>query len=652
MLKFIRYLLYTSILICSFCFISLDVHAINYVDYSKFKNSSDVIFFNCISNNNCMSDPSGSSFFTSTSSLGNTISGYTSPSLTTIANSSGISLRMYVEEGFIKDNYYTVNFLLEPPSSNVHATPHTTNTKQVGSGDTYTSYNSASQASSVDFHVGIGVDFWGQKIGNFSLLSYTFKAQNTGNYVFITFTSLANATGYWNLYGYSYTSHGASTPSADDIKNSLQSSFNSLESSINNNINNMENSINNNIDDMKEKQDETNNKLDDLNNSITSDSDDVSSKSCGMLCKLKGIWNGIINLPSNIWNSLKGGFEAITDGISSLFEGILSIFTPEGDKECTPSPNLFNPNDLIVYNLSTYTDFNDFVILDSGVRINNIGSVPRNTYYIYLGTFNYNEYKDKTFYLSYNLAKSDISSLSIYEGSGTTARNGTGFSIKSDGSFSLLDISNYGASGSDVSLWIYVQFNAPFGRNIDITDIMFTVDGPSEYIPYGSEVCTTVESQSFLGWLGSFFSNIITGIIELPSKLVGLLIEALKNLFVPTEEQLQEIITDSQELAENFGFVGETISFFIGIFTSLLGLSNGNGCINFPEFTIGGTSLFKSITFWKAQNVCLADNPILSANITTIRTITSIVLVVLFVNFASREFWHVLNKTDSEEASA
>ena len=154
-------------------------------------------------------------------------------------------------------------------------------------------------------------------------------------------------------------------------------------------------------------------------------------------------------------------------------------------------------------------------------------------------------------------------------------------------------------------------------------------------------------SKGILGKIGDLLSSII----ELPGKLVSLLIDGLKSLFVPTDEQLYEIINDSKDLAENFGFVGESMNFFITIFTSLLGMVNANGCIELPEFAIGATSLTPSITFWHAQNVCLNDNLILSSNITTIRTITSIVLVALFVNFASRKFFSILSKNENDSHS-
>ncbi len=133
--------------------------------------------------------------------------------------------------------------------------------------------------------------------------------------------------------------------------------------------------------------------------------------------------------------------------------------------------------------------------------------------------------------------------------------------------------------------------------------------------------------------------------------LGNFLIEGIKGLFVPTDEQLYEIIQDASNLSENFGFVGESVAFFINIFTALLGIVNANGCIELPEFTIGATTLFDSFTFWNAQNVCLADNAILSANINTIRTVTSIALVCLFLNFASRQFFSILSKKDSNDTS-
>lgn len=149
------------------------------------------------------------------------------------------------------------------------------------------------------------------------------------------------------------------------------------------------------------------------------------------------------------------------------------------------------------------------------------------------------------------------------------------------------------------------------------------------------------------GILGTI-KDVLSNIINLPKKIVEFLIDALKSLFVPTDKQLYEIVNDSKELSENFGFVGQSMSFFINIFTSLLGMVNANGCIEMPAFKIGATSLFDEHIFWDARNVCLADNLILNANINTIRTITSIVFVSLFVGFATRKFFSILSKSENE----
>ena len=150
--------------------------------------------------------------------------------------------------------------------------------------------------------------------------------------------------------------------------------------------------------------------------------------------------------------------------------------------------------------------------------------------------------------------------------------------------------------------------------------------------------------KGILGKVG----EILTSIVNLPKNIVNLVIDGLKSLFVPTDEQLYEIVNDSKELSENFGFVGEAVAFFLNIFTSLLGMINANGCIEMPAFKIGATSLFDEHTFWEARNVCLADNAILSANIDTIRTITSIVFVSLFLGFAARKFFSILSKSENE----
>lgn len=60
--------------------------------------------------------------------------------------------------------------------------------------------------------------------------------------------------------------------------------------------------------------DKTNENLDKIDDTLNSEDDDFNSKKCGIVCKLKGIGSGIINLPGKL--------------ISGLIDGIKSLFIP------------------------------------------------------------------------------------------------------------------------------------------------------------------------------------------------------------------------------------------------------------------------------------------------------------------------------------
>lgn len=74
---------------------------------------------------------------------------------------------------------------------------------------------------------------------------------------------------------------------------------------------------------------ETNDKLDDLNDSISSDSEDTTSGSCGIICKLKGIFTGIVELPVKLVNLLIDALKSLfipedTDFITNFVDSIES----------------------------------------------------------------------------------------------------------------------------------------------------------------------------------------------------------------------------------------------------------------------------------------------------------------------------------------
>ncbi len=621
MKKFFKYLLFCVPLLFGIS----NVNASSIVDYSKLSFTQSAEFLNCKSNNNC-------SFVDTkheTSSSGSkTIDIWGSVSqLNSISNSSGIGLAFYSESGFIKDNIYTVTILVDVPN----ATTYTTNSNKVGIGKSLANAygNATGYIEGYDSN-NISVDFYGDSVisNYFSYLSYTFKASDTGNFIFLTMSTKSTANNYWKLYGYSVMEHGSQAPSADDIKNALNSSFTDINSNINNvqdninsSIDSAQSSINNNINSVNDNIDNVNSNInemkDNIDNTLNSEDDDVTSSKCGIVCKLKGVVTGITNLPSLIWEKLRAGFDAISGAITALFDSIKGIFLPEPD--CTSPTNLFDFDKYV----SDVTSSKGSKVTGTADNFTVSANTSSNAYYyINLGSGTY------TFSFDYETTSNDFSVSYV----GNSCNPSAGRIIRSwvDG---LSGHVEYTTTCGDIQS---IEFKA-WNSSATIKNLKIVEGTQLE------EVCT---ETSFFGWFERF-GQIIKGFFD---TLLGGILEGLKGLFVPTDEQLMDIIDKSKELSENFGFVGQSINFFLNIFTSLLGMVNANGCVELPEMTIGATTLFESHTFWNEQLVCLNDNKILADNIDTIRTITSVALVCMFVNFASKKFFNILSKNDNDQA--
>lgn len=622
---------YFIIFILGFIFIS-DVYADSVFDRNNSKYASNAYFYNCVSNDNCNRvDVSRDDYFFRSASK-----------LQTIPNSSGVALAFPVEGGLIKDNIYTISIYINVYAS---ATINTTNNMKVGVGDgNY--FDKADLLQSYETN-GLTIKASTNEAyePNAHMLTYTFKANSSGNYVFLTYTTSTTIMDYNGFYGYNMIVHGQDVPSVEDIQSALDNNFVNLEQVIIDkfdlNFTNFKQSIREDLlqleYSMGEKQDQTNSALDDLNNSINSDSDDVTSGSCGIICKLKGIFTGIINMPSNIWNVIKGGFEWIVNSIGDLVSSITDIFVPK--KECKTSPNLFH-FDLPIHRLTNLSDNMKYSINDDVLSMRSINA-RQGIMAFTLGKVS--DFKGKWIYLSAEVT-SGISYKIIYYRQGSPAHDSRPYTTGQYEEYVSGEV--LGVTLPDTAD-VLIAFKVNGNSSGEVSKVNVTLDKPYNYEPFG-ETCTG--SDSFLGFIGDWFKSIVNGILSLPKVLIELLIDCLKLLFVPTDSQLYEIIEDSSSLSENFGFVGEAINFFLNIFTSLLGLVNANGCIELPEFTIGETSLFDSHTFWEARQVCLNENPILNNNIDTIRTITSIALVSLFINFAAIKFHSILSKNDYDQA--
>ena len=207
---------------------------------------------------------------------------------------------------FVKDFYYSVTYSFLISSGDNYLHPYYTNWgSNIGVCSTnqcvpYFGFESISERGEL-------VDYLdGYKIGTFTVI---FKAPKNGTCVSIAFSSSNRATNpqLAPFVGYKYASLGSAPLTASQIQSALSSSFTELQSRI---------------DSMKAEQEKTNSKLDDLkdkqdktNDTLTSEDDDISSKKCGVVCKLKGIFTGIIELPKKI--------------ITLLIDALKSLFIPE-----------------------------------------------------------------------------------------------------------------------------------------------------------------------------------------------------------------------------------------------------------------------------------------------------------------------------------
>ena len=165
------------------------------------------------------------------------------------------------------------------------------------------------------------------------------------------------------------------------------------------------------------------------------------------------------------------------------------------------------------------------------------------------------------------------------------------------------------------------------------------------------------ETQGILG-------NIIDTITGIPQTIANFFTEALQYLFIPTEEQFEDLIDKSQELSEDFGFVGQSYSYAVDFLNAAIsGLRTRNpDPIQFPGLTIGDTTLFDGFTIIPQQYIDIEENELLYGqgnNSYTIRrnitNFTSILLIGLFISWGFKEYYRIMSKQtivdDGVEAS-
>lgn len=541
------------------------------------------------------------SFVTTTSNLQTVLNGYgasISQCGFNFQQNHNYSLTFY----FMSDEYNDIKYSLD----------HTKKTYKLGISNSptgYTSFNALSSESGVNNYV--------NKPYYVSWYSIVFKAPSSGSCITSAFSTSPTYThttsGNMFMYlGYFYDYLGEGNLTADEIQHALENSFNNVTNNINNSINSATSQINSNIDELKAKQDEQN----------------ETSK--------------------GIWGSLKEGIANIGKWFTSLGESIGNFFADLKNaiidsimgKEVCHDVSSTEEQEVQPVNLVSKSDFT----LNGSYYMTDFIPVSKDKKYIYWNFYDYVPSSNNDI-LVYDDNKSNEYSF-FSPGQRAYDQNGKQseflFLPTSRVSYIRLKIKSSGFNNYEPKVYLGDDFGCTYPHTEEVEVTKPTCEREGGILGALSNLVKSIGKwfSDLTKSIGNFFSDLLNGIIE-----------GLKALFVPTDEQLLEIIDASKDLSENFGFIGEAISFFITIFTSLLGLVNANGCVELPAFKMGATSLFKEHTFWEAQTVCLSDNVILSNNIDTIRAVTSIALVCMFITFAASKFFSILSKNDNERAS-
>lgn len=148
------------------------------------------------------------------------------------------------------------------------------------------------------------------------------------------------------------------------------------------------------------------------------------------------------------------------------------------------------------------------------------------------------------------------------------------------------------------------------------------------------EMSLDVAEGTFRKGVLNGIGNIFQGIIELPGKIVNLLVEGLKSLFIPSEDDMTSLTGRYQQLlSERLGFIWQAYDLVSNLFTGILDALESGGAY---EFSFPGISF----PFNGEELVLLPETPVSLENevMDVIRpvlgTIVCFIAVVGFINVA------------------
>lgn len=203
-----------------------------------------------------------------------------------------------------------------------------------------------------------------------------------------------------------------------------------------------------------------------------------------------------------------------------------------------------------------------------------------------------------------------------------------GFALFIDGNQSdywhVLDVFQY-ASESDKSALGNYQAQYGINNNIQngINDIKDGQQGTTDAIKDQTEE-SKKQHEEKKGW----FASIIDGIVNLPGKIVTFLIDGLKDLFVPSGDEMNQLINDLKtSMEDKLGFIGETLTIVVDLFQSIITSTDTSTCLNFPAINVMGHSIF--------DGACVEFVPEGFEDIAeTVRLFIDVICTITFINMA------------------
>lgn len=275
--------------------------------------------------------------------------------------------------------------------------------------------------------------------------------------------------------------------------------------------------------------------------------------------------------------------------IMSLDKLLIEDLGVDSDYTCRDSINLLNVrNDSFIINGITYTKNEDGSFTLNGTASKNVTFNLNTNITFDTGTYtvSINNIVDNM-YLSFDNISSTMLS-SVYKTKTWSISNETTYN----------------------RYFIWIGANTTFNNDTFYIQVEKGSSATS-YEEYGKQICVNKQDETnnkldeaektrkgILGKIGDLF----TAIVELPGKLVNMLIDAIKGLFVPDTEEMNSIIDDFKEvMAEKLGAIYQVVDYLTQIFANITGSNiNSNSCMIFPSMT---DPIF-NIKLWDEQNFC------------------------------------------------